>query len=247
LTILKAGKQKELNEDRIEAYRWSNQDSRKTAIFDVVSMLCDGCLYLSEDTRSMLSRLLSRVGILESHSSSEAIVIPAIIDAFNALKNKTLKSIIVKDLPHGPYGKDLATLLSLLLLNRGRPPYFDKAKFVHDSLVTLLDSWDKIDRTIKVHVLRVLLTYGTHFNSLVEIGSKLLEKSTEDSAGEAAVLSTYFETIQKLQQEGPKRNVLATSASEDSLPNSPIDFPHSCSFAQKSGFHRKFDVFTLYH
>ena len=239
LKILKAGKLKESSEDRIEAYRWSDQDSRKTAIFDVVSMLCDGCLYVNQNTRSMISRMISRVGILESQSS-ETTVIPAIIDAFNALKTKNLKSIIVKDLPGAAlYGKDLATVLSLLLSNRGGPPYFDKAKFVHDSLMTLLDSWGKIDQTSKVQVLRVMLTYGTHFNSLVEIGAKLLEKSRQDSAGEAVVLSTFFESIQKLQQDDPKRSDLAISTNADNVSKGPIDFPHSCSFAQKSGFHGK--------
>jgi hypothetical protein len=124
------GNIQELDEDRIETYQWSNQNRQSLAIVDFVSALCRDSLRANERTRSCIVLVLSRIADLESHptfsskNSTTAVVLPAIIDAFNSIENKRLKILVLQELfclssppglleelPRLSYRKDLANLL----------------------------------------------------------------------------------------------------------------------------------------
>jgi len=204
--------------------------------------------------------MLSRVGIIESQSvinsstAKNTVVVSAIIEAFNKVDKKNLKSVVLKDLcglrgsksPSETFRRDIASILCLLLFAQSDPK-FERAKFIHDTLMTAFDSWKKMDTSHRELTLKVLLTYGSFFNSFLEIGSKLIDSSGKvvtdnESSGEAELLSNYFVSIKNLQSVLMKGDQILPRTCETNLERIPdlevsSDFPKSCSFTQKNGFH----------
>jgi len=264
--ILKAGQFKEPCEGLVETYRWSHIPSKENAVNDLVSILCEDSFRANGRTRSHIARMLSRLGLMESQSvinsttARQPLAVPAMIKAFNRIEKKYLKCVIVKDLcgirgskaPSETFRRDIASILSLLLFSQ-LSPKFEKAKFVHDTLMTSFDCWKKAGRSNRDIMLNVLLTYGTFFNTLFEIGSKLVRpKETvgdEDEAiGEAELFFSYFASIKRLQSFLSNKEKVLPSTSNISVKSSstrqsaesvatPSEFPGSCSFIKKSGFH----------
>ena len=260
LKILKGEKTNEICEDQVEIYKWSSSSSKENAVVELVSILCEDSLRANGRTRSHVALILSRVGIIESQSifnlttTKRPLAIHALIQAFNKIDKKRLKSVVVKDfcgirggtLSTETFRRDLASIFCLLLFSRS-PPKFEKAKFIHDTLMTVFDSWKKINRPNRELTLNVLMTYGAFFNSIFEIGTKLVEltgkvEPQDEPNGEAELLSIYFAFIKNLQEVLTKRhksyknNLKSTTLSTKGT-TLPSEFPRSCSFIQKSGFH----------
>jgi hypothetical protein len=147
--ILTTGNIQELDEDRIETYQWSDQKRQSLAIVEFVSALCRDSLRANERTRSCIALVLSRIADLESHPTfsskhgTTAVVVPAIIDAFNSIENKRLKILVLRELcclssppeqglleelPRLSYRKDLANLFAFLLSSRGDSEMFTRSR-----------------------------------------------------------------------------------------------------------------------
>lgn len=264
--ILKAGRFKELCEDQVQPYKWSHALSKENAVSDLISILCEDSLRANGRTRCHIALILSRLGLLESQSiinsmtMKQPLAVSAMIKAFTKVDKKHLKSVILKDLcgirgskpPSKTFRINMASIFSLLLFSQSTPK-FDKAKFIHDTLMTALDSWKKIDRSHRDLTLNVLLMYGAFFNSLFEIGSKLVKHTervgTDDEPnGEAELFSSYFASIKRLQSFLSKKDTVLPKTSKMALKSSstglstthitiPSEFPRSCSFIKRSGFH----------
>jgi hypothetical protein len=262
--ILKLG-MKELNDETVETYTWHDKDRQKMTIRDLVSLLCEDCLRATDKTRSLVTLMLSRVAFPETRSTinsssiaCDPLVIPSIIEAFNGVDKKKLKAVVLKDLPclRGnsslpPAGlnKELANLLSLLLYAREGPPYFERAKFVHDTLMMTFDSWKKINPVAKTHILSVLFAYATRFGSLLEVGSKLVENASEAKIpGEAEFISIFLASVRDLRAAlqrveipvAAEVNIISHDKKKRNRrveANGGVETPKSCSFIQKSGFH----------
>lgn len=263
--ILKSRQMREICEGQVETYKWSHGPSKENAMGELVSILCEDSLRANGRTRSHVALILSRVGIIEfqsiinSTTTKRSLAVHSLIKSFNKVDKKHLKSVIVKDfcgirgskLPSETFRRDIASILCLLLFSQSSVN-FDKAKFVHDTLMTVFESWKKINRSHRELALNVLLAYGTFFNSLFEIGSKLVEltgkvESQNESTGEAELLSIYFAFIKNLQEVLMKKHQISAATSKKNLKTSkslstegtklPSEFPKSCSFIQQSGFH----------
>ena len=262
--ILKSGQIKEICEDQVQTYKWFHGFSKESAVGELVSILCEDSLRANGRTRTHIALMLSRVGIIESHTiiNSTTTKCPlathALIRSFNKVDKKHLKAVIVKDfcgirgskLSSETFRRDIASIFCLLLFSPSSPK-FDKAKFVHDTLMTVFDSWGKINPSHREVTLKVLMIYGAFFNSIFEIGSKLVEvtgavESQDAPNGEAELLSIYFASIKNLQEALTNKDEVSFNTSkkgtkslgvstEDTLRRS--EFPKSCSYIQKSGFH----------
>ena len=264
--ILRNGQLNEICEDQADSYNFSHNSYKKKAVGELVKTLCEDSLRANGRTRSHIALMLSRVGIIESQSvinsstAKDTVVVPAIIEAFNKVDKKILKSIVLKDLcglrgsksPSETFKRDIASIFCLLLFAQSNPR-FERAKFLHDTLMAAFDSWKKMDTSHRELTLKVLLTYGSFFNSFLEIGSKLVDSSGKvatdnEPSGEAELLSNYFVSIKNLQLVlikgdqilprscGTRLERIPTSLNSVDLEVSS-DFPRSCSFTQKSGFH----------
>lgn len=277
--ILTTGNVKEIDEDGIETYQWSDQNRQSLVITDFVSALCGDALRANERTRSCIVLVLSRIADLESRltfppkTRYASSVVPGIIDAFNSIDNKRLKTLVLQelcclspppdqallqDLPSLSYRKDLANLFAFLLSTRGDAKAFNRSKVLFDSLIESFDGWSKLKQEDREHILDLLFLYGCRFNTLNEIGSRLITRasstSEEDQAGEIEILTKFFGYIRDLQAAlvtSSKRK--ATTTSKESSKNDPnqrrgssgggsvheptTEHPSSCSFVQKSGFH----------
>jgi hypothetical protein len=258
--ILETGQLNELCENQADSYNFSHNSCKKKAVAELICSLCEDPLRANGRTRSRIALMLSRVGIIESQSvinsstAKNTVVVPAIIEAFNKVDKKNLKSVVLKDLcglrgsksPSETFRRDIASILCLLLFAQSDPK-FERAKFIHDTLMTAFDSWKKMDTSHRELTLKVLLTYGSFFNSFLEIGSKLIDSSGKvvtdnESSGEAELLSNYFVSIKNLQSVLMKGDQILPRTCETNLERIPdlevsSDFPKSCSFTQKSGFH----------
>ncbi len=261
--ILRSKQIVEIYEGQIEAYKWTQVHSKESVIGELVSILCEDSLRANVRTRSLIALMLSRVGTMEFHSiinsntKKNSLAINALISSFNKVDKKRLKSFIVKDfcgirgskLSSESFRRDVASILCLLLFSRASPK-FDKAKFIHDTLMAVFDSWKKINPLHREVTLKVLMTYGAFFNSIFEIGSKLVEvtgsrESRDAPNGEPELLSIYFAFIKNLQEALTKRHISASASkkktksrvlnADETLRHSK--FPKSCSYIQKSGFH----------
>ena len=263
--ILKSRQMREICEGQVETYKWSHGPSKENAVGELVSILCEDSLRANGRTRSHVALILSRVGIIEfqsiinSPTTKRSLAVHSLIKSFNKVDKKRLKLVIVKvfcgfrgsKLPSETFRRDIASILCLLLFSQSSVS-FDKAKFVHDTLMTVFESWKKSNRPHRELALNVLLVYGTFFNSLFEIGSKLVERtgkveSPNESTGEAELLSIYFAFIKNLQEVLMKKHQISAATSKKNLKTSkslstegtmlPSKFPRSCSFIQQSGFH----------
>jgi hypothetical protein len=263
--VLKSRQMKEIFEDQIEIYKWSHEPSKENAVGELVSILCEDSLRANDRTRSHAALILSRVGIIESQSvinsktTKRPLAVHSLIKSFNKVDRKHLKSVVVKDfcgvrgskLPAETFRRDIASIFCLLLFSQSSPK-FDKAKFVYDTLMGVFGSWKKINRSDRKRTLNVLLGYGALFNSLFDIGSKLVELSgkvrpQDEPSGEAELLSIFFASIKNLNEVLLKKRQFPSETSKSNLKMSTISstedtslfsqFPKSCSFIQKSGFH----------
>jgi len=261
--ILRSKQIVEICEGQVETYKWIQAPSKESVIGEIVSILCEDSLRANGRTRSLIAMMLSRVGIIEfdliikSTTTKNPLATYALIRSFNKVDKKRLKTFLVKDLcgirgsklSSEAFRRDVASIFCLLLFSRASPK-FDKAKFVHDTLMAVFDSWKKIKPLHREVTLKVLMTYGAFFNSFFEIGSKLVEltgsrESRDTPNGEAELLSIYFASIRKLQGGLAKRHISASASKkktnsrslsvEERLRHS--EFPKSCSYIQKSGFH----------
>jgi hypothetical protein len=287
--ILTAGNMKEPDEDSIDTYQWWDKERQTFAITDIVSALCGDSLRANERTKACLALLLSRIADLETHPTfsstgeSSPVVVPAIINAFNSVEEKALKNLVLKDLcclssppkmdllenlPRLSYRKDLAVLFSFLLSSRGRSPVwqsnkFKRARLVMDTLLESFEGWSKLQHRDREHILDVLFLYGCRFNTLNEIGSKLIARasatSDQDQTGansEIELLTKFFGYVRDLRaalspaKSGSKKSSTSSKDSKKKDSNKgkgSLDgaseteqiekYPRSCSFVQKSGFH----------
>lgn len=264
--ILEAGKVRELQEDCLQTYHWSEQDRQRVAISVLVSILCCTSFQATDKTRYQIAGMLSHIGAAEATQSLvksscqvDLVVVPAAIEAFNQVDKKRLKSLLLKDLcgirsdsPSPSFGRELGKLVALLLFTSTGTNHFEKAPYVHDTLISAFDFWKKIREADKEHVLCAMVIYGARFGSLVTIGTKLMEaeidSNGEESPSCAKVLSFFFLWIWQLQmvldKEGSNDSTRPQKVLEVSIRGSPQvkpksksdDFPRSCSFVQKSGF-----------
>ena len=263
--ILKSRQIEELCEGQVQTYKWSHDPSKANAVDELVSILCEDSIRANGRTRSHIALMLSSIGLIESQPITNSatakcsLAIISMINSFNKTDRKHLKSMVVKDMcgirgnkfPSETFRRDMASILCLLLFSESSQK-FDKAKFVHDTLMTAFDSWGKIDRSHRKLTLSVLLAYGAYFNTLFEIGSKLVEQSRKilshnEPQGEAELLSIYFSFIKNLREalinkdqfssETREKDRKSTASSITKIKILPSDFPKSCSFIQKSGFH----------
>ena len=259
--ILEFGQLKELFPNEVKPYKFSHKACKEKAVVQLVEILCED--RSSGRTRSRIALILSRVGIIESTSIAKSsapkksIIVSAMIKAFNKLNKKDVKSFLLKDLCgirgskslSKTFRRDVGTLFCLLLFPQTNPK-FKNAKFVHDTLMSAFDSWRKIDSRNRELILSVLLTYGSLFDSLLVIGTKLIESaarvSPEESTNGCELLSRYFSSMQSLQSALAKgsrfaprshhETVVTTSLSIEDVEVSS-DFPKSCSFSHKRGFY----------
>ena len=265
--ILDSSNIKELCEDQVANLKWFDYGSKETAVYELVSLLCEDSLRANGRTRSHLALMLSRVGIIECESiinstaTKNSLTIRAFIQSFDKIEKKRLKSVILKDLcgvrggkvQPDTFRKDIASILCLLLFSQSSLK-FDKAKFVHDTLMTAFTSWEKISRSNRELTLNVLIIYGALFNSIFEIGSKLVGptggvESRVSADGEAELLSVYFASLKNLHAVLTRKHKTGLKSTTKSLENittlssetkgkgTSSEFPKSCSFIQKSGFH----------
>ena len=129
--ILGSSRIKEVCEDRVETYRWSDCSSKENAVNELVSILCEDSLRANGRTRSHLALMLSRVGVIECESIMDSatmknsLTIRALIHSFNKVEKKRLKSVILKDLcglrgseiQSEAFRNDIASIFCLVLFS----------------------------------------------------------------------------------------------------------------------------------
>ena len=274
--ILTATSIKELDEEGIEIYVWNNKARQTKAVADLVSALCLNVLKANDRTRSCLALLLSKLASLEfqptlgaPNTSSAPVIIPAIVNSFNSIDAKTLKNLLLRDLCRTKQsGKqeatqtnmrpDLSRLLVFLLCSKGPCPKFKRSRVILDILFDSFDQWFKLEYDDLEPILDVLFLYGSRFNLLKEIGSKLLAFATSPAADIVTIdtkpiksVSKFFAFVRSLSDalkptsknrqpirssESSSKNDESTGARKSGQPV-PMEMPRTCSFAQRSGFH----------
>ena len=163
--------------------------SKEKAVEALVSILCEETSNTNSRTRAHAAQILSHVGKIESKSiinlkTKHSLVVPSLIKSFNRVDKRHLKSVVTKDLcgirgnklQSKTFKEDIASIFCLLLFSQSSLK-FEKAKFVHDALLAIFNSWNKINVSDRELSLNVLLAYGSYFNTLFEIGSTLVELS----------------------------------------------------------------------
>jgi len=261
--ILKSRQLNKLCEVGADTYQWHHAMSKEKAVEALVSILCEETSNTNSRTRAHAAQILSHVGKIESKSiinlkTKHSLVVPSLIKSFNRVDKRHLKSVVTKDLcgirgnklQSKTFKEDIASIFCLLLFSQSSLK-FEKAKFVHDALLAIFNSWNKINVSDRELSLNVLLAYGSYFNTLFEIGSTLVElreqaEPLHNSSGDVQLLSIYFAYIKNLQQfltEKDKNSFKTKDNLQMSAKPSfestilPSEFPRSCSFIQKSGFH----------
>lgn len=244
--ILKTGKMKELHQDYLETYNWSDEHRQRKAISELVSTLCSNSLQANDRTRSQIA--------IEMAQSLVTPFTDDLIQAFNGVDKKRLRSLLLRDLcgirsdsPPPNFGKKLGRLLALLLFTKGGAPEFEKSRYVHDTLISALDFWKKIQPSEKEHILCVMIIYSLRHGNLMNIGEKLLEAEEDSTAIQslrrAKLLSFFLSSIRQLQDVLGGHDLRSSLEAPDAIAcekpkfKGGDDFPRSCSFIQKTGFH----------
>lgn len=249
-----------------ESYHWLSKNRQSLAIAQLISFLFDDSLGATNTSRSIIAQMMSHVAKDEFYkvkgtSSTDAIksvIIPSLISAFNAIEKSRFKAAVLEDLSSGQsIGEDLGTVLSLLLSMPGREVIrFEKARDVLELLMKI--PWRNVEKPLDL--LTVVLTYGTRYERLLELGSALIERATtggaksgDNTTVEAALLSSYFTSLKQLKvavqtgsnrtgavkKEPSKKDPTRNTESIDSALSRVNDFPKSCSFVHRSGFHNQ--------
>jgi hypothetical protein len=278
--VLTSGDVQEIDKASALIHQWKNQQSQSHAISEFVSILSCDSLRATDRTRACIAFMLTRIADLESHPTepspdrSSALVVPAIIDAFNSVSDKHLKEILLRDLcclspsnltildqpPSEAFRKDLALLLAFLLSSRPDSKKFTKSKLVFDTFGESFESWMKLVSSSRELILDVMFLYGSHFDSLKDIGLKLLSRASstmseerEANLSELEPLTKFFRFVRDLQaalsssasakesrssknfsgKEKKPSDVVTRGSKDDSSTTNP----RSCSFVLKSGFH----------
>jgi hypothetical protein len=278
--VLTSGDIQEIDKASALIHQWKEQQSKSHAISEFVSILSCDSLRANERTRACIAFMLTRIADLESHPTgpsvdqSSALVVPVIIDAFNSVSDKHLKEILLRDLcclspsnltildepPTEAFRKDLALLLVFLLTSRPDSKKFTKSKLVFDTFGDSFESWMKLGSSSRGRILDVMFLYGSHFDSLKDIGSKLLSRASstmseerEDNLSELEPLTKFFRFVRDLQAAlsstaSAKESFSSKNLSRQEKKSSDAVIrgskagtsttnPHSCSFVLKSGFH----------
>jgi hypothetical protein len=217
--ILTAKSIKELDEDNIETYVWTEKSRQTQGVTELVSALSANVLNANDRTRSCLALLLSHLVDLESHPmfdtatlGSPPIIAPAIISSFNSVDAKLLKNLVLRDLccvkqssseeradsiPIANLRPDLSSLLGFLLSTRGHGARFKRSGLILDILLESFDSWSKLEYKDREPVLDVLFLYGCRFNQLREIGTRLLACATSPDDDDQTIGTDAIRSVSK--------------------------------------------------
>ena len=277
LEILTKGDVQEVVENESLVYHWNAKTTRRLAISEFTSIVCRDSLNANEKTRSCLAFMLSRIAHLESRDmhtqgGSPSDVACALNDAFNSVGDARLKDLILQDLcclsipslqvmselPQLEFRKDLGLLLVFLLAYRSKSGGLENTRLVLDTLVNSFASWSELDPCTRAPILDVLLLYSARFDSLKDVGARLIARASSASKQarggtmqELEPLTKFLGFVRDLRVAlsttiEPNESRTARKGGEDGLNQgaSPVgggdklnEYPLSCSFVQKSGFH----------
>lgn len=261
---------------------WKQKDLQSVGIEMFVSVLCRDSLDVNDRTRACFAMLLNQATSLDSRPDLQLVVtvpqviVPGLIKSFNKIGEASLKSLVLHDfcsltpemkisyeLPEKGFRENLGTLFSFLLLSKGTQATFVRSRTILDILVGSIENWSDLKQADREPILETLFLYGCRFDSLHEIGSKLVARvssvcdTNEDpvkTMSEVELLTMLFGYIRD------SRTALSVSPVEKKKSNSAsrrsskkvskqvkdaalgtgqgaIILPRSCSYVQKSGFH----------
>eukprot|EP00980_Cylindrotheca_fusiformis_P011048 scaffold2535_cov126-Cylindrotheca_fusiformis.AAC.10 len=269
-----------LDEEEGNIY-WTQKDLSSVGINMFVSVLFEDTLGANDRTRACFAMLLRQATSLEfkpepqSMENVPRVIVPGLIRAVNKISEKSLKAIVLHDfcsltasmsitddLPDGRFREDLGTLFCFLLLAPPGQRTLDRCRSVLDTLLGSFDSWSNLRAADREPILETLFLYGCRFNSLHEIGSKLVarvssmcdaDEEPTKTMGEVDLLTKLFGSVRDFRvalsasaEETRTRSALRRSSKRvpkkllrEKVGGASGDtaLPRSCSYVQRSGFH----------
>jgi hypothetical protein len=269
-----------LDEEKGSIY-WSQKDLQLVGINMFVSALCKDTLGANDKTRACFAMLLRKVTSLDfgprlqSVQTAPQLIVPVLIKAFNEVGEQSLKALVLHDFccltpemkiadePSGSFREDLGTIFSFLLLSKRGQDAFDRSRSILEILIGSFDSWSNLKHADREPILETLFLYGCRFNSLQEIGSKLVARVSSacdegedliNTMDEVELLTKLFGYIRDFRGSlsvSPAEKKTTSSTSRKASKNASkqgkdeatgasgdgVTLPRSCSYVQKSGFH----------
>ncbi len=239
---------------------------QKPTLLAMVAAVCCDTLSASGKSRSFFALILSQLAWLEGPPSKEKLfMIPCLIDAFNGIHEDTLKKVVSVDIcssdaascdlevvkDREAFRENLCILFTFLLAQLNGQ--FNHGKTVLIVLIGKLGEISSLPTPSRENVLNLLFLYAARYDSLSEVGSKIMStviknSGFDESRGTLDCAVLFFGFVCDLRRRLNDQSEKSLSDHDRTMTKEhgkveseehgkSTKRPRLCSFAGMSGYH----------